>query len=356
MWKHALFLLVWCCLLPRIALANGYDAYACPLTWSPDSTQLAAIVSQEWPYGSGAATGELRLYDHTGHHEVLLEGALASPCFSPDGAWLTIVLNGDLVAYDLTDGETVWLTVRGDVLDCCWAPVVDPALPPRIIFSAGERFYGSEIYSMPFTPGAELTPALATNTGPAISCFGPAPSPGGTHFLFLHQYGFDGPGAADTAVYERLYWLADGAQPEQQLTLAQYREEDYHESNVVWLAEDIVLFQRGGWGDWRLIRKDLTTGAEVILFTDAQQPSLSGDGQWLAFTRRDYRAKEAAEYDWEVPSSVWYAKLGYRRLEQLSGRNVQAAHPAVSPDGTRVAWLESDGQGVDAQFARLPGK
>jgi hypothetical protein len=351
MWKHAL-LVIACCLLPSLALANGYDTYACPLAWSPDSARLAAIVSQDWPYHSETAQGELLLCDRYGHGAALTDGALASPCFSPDSAWLAVVLNGDLVAFNLADGTAAWLTVRGDVLDCCFAPLVDGAGPPRIIFSAGARFYGSEIYSMPFTPGQDGQPELATNTGSEISCFGPAPSPDGERFVFLHQYGCDSP--PDQAAYERLYFLSGGEQPEQQLTLPQHRDEDYHESNVAWLDASTIVFQRGGWGDWRLMRKDLATGAEVIMLTYAQQPSLSRDGQWLACTRRDARVQDALALGEEAPPSVWLMRVGYRRLEQVSPKGVAAAHPALSPDGARLAWLEDDGRAVSVHAIRVP--
>ncbi len=341
-----------CLLAPGMAWANGYDAYANPVAWSPDSKQAAYIQADAWPYASGPANGDLVLADTRNHREVLLSGELTSPCFSPDGKYLAVVLDGDLVAYQLEAGHAYWLTVRGDVLDCCFAPVPGRDGAQRVIFSAGERFYGSKIYSMPFSPEAEAQPELVTNTGAGISCFGPAPAPDGRRFLFLHQYSYEVPDSS--AVYERLYWLADGeAQVAQQLTLPQQREDDYHESNVCWLDADTIVFQRGGWGDWRLIRKDLVSGDESILFTDAQQPSLSADGAWLAFTRRDYRAKEEAEYAWDVPGSVWVQKVGTRRLRKVSANGLDAAHPAVSPDGTRVAWLQWDGVNLALRQARL---
>ena len=337
-------------LLPGLALANGYDVYACPVAWSPDGKQVAAIIGLDWPYHSGSAQGELVLADHRGHCEPLLAGELASPCFGPYGEWLLVVLDGDLVAYNLEHGNAVWLTVRGDVLDCCFAPQLEPEQPITVFFSAGNRFYGSDVYAMEFSPDGGSLPGLVTHTGLSASGFGPSVSPDGMQVLFLHQYGFDGP--EDSAAYERVYWMPT-VDIAQQLTLPQQRADDYHESNIVWLDSDTVLFQRGGWGDWRLIRKELPDGAEIIVLTDAQQPSVSADGEWLAFTRRKYSEKEETQYDWELPSSVWAQKVGMRRLRRISEPGVYAAHPALSPDGSRIAWLEWGGNGVQLRQLRL---
>jgi len=119
--------------------------------------------------------------------------------------------------------------------------------------------------------------------------------------------------------------------------------DDYHESNPLLLLRDgdqfDVLFQRGGWGDWRLYTQ-ASDGAEELVLPDAQQPSLSADGRWLAFTRRPAYAKAQVEYMWDVIPQVWLADRECRQLWRVEASIAGAEFPALSPDGTKLAWVE----------------
>ncbi len=107
-----------------------------------------------------------------------------------------------------------------------------------------------------------------------------------------------------------------------------------------------MLFQRGGWGDWTVLRVDTQTQNEVIEANDAESPSLSADLRYLAFARRDPAAKAATESDWELACSVWVRDRESGVEQQLSLEGVDAQQPALSPDGEHVAWLQNDGASI----------
>lgn len=323
------------------ALANGYETYPPPLVWSPGGTQLAAAVPDQWPAHGSTFPGELRLYELDGSYMVLATGEVGSPSFSADGACVACVVNGRVVLLDNPHSLCEIIVDREDVLDVRFGPAMDGGGGEVLYFSAGERFYGCDVYSV--VPGG--VPQLVTGSGPGASCLAPSPSPDASALLLLRQGGWEDD--TTSAAYERIHWLARGGDGHStvQATLPQLRPADYHESNICWLSGDTILFQRGGWGDWRLVRKQLPDGVEYIVLTDAQQPAASADGQLIAFTRRDYRTKQAESYDWDVAPSVWLKRLSYRRQVQLSPEGTAAELPALSPDGSRIAWLQQDTEG-----------
>jgi hypothetical protein len=130
------------------AFANGYDVYAAPLAWSPDGALLAAVVADRWPQDAVLVPGQLLLCDRYGRPlRVLAEGAVGSPGFSDDSEVLAAVVDGDLWLFRATDdwaGAPV--TDRGDVLDCAVGAAGPAGEGPKVYFSAGERFYGAEVY------------------------------------------------------------------------------------------------------------------------------------------------------------------------------------------------------------------
>lgn len=326
-------------LLPHAAHANGYAMYAPPLCWSPDGLWLAAAVGEQWPQETLLPTGELRLYDRYGRYSTLVSGAVGSPSFNADGSRLAAVVDGnvwlfELAAADAEDGmagQPLQLTKRGDALDCRFNG--DP-INEQLYVSAGERFYGCAIYQLPLHEEG-LRPFF--NLGAEISVFGPALGPGGI-LCFLQQP------APDGGAYERLMVLRE--QKSSQLTRSGMSAGDYHESNTIWLDAGHLLFQRGGWGDWNVLRIDTATQNEVIEADDAESPSLSADGRFLAFARRDPKAKAVTEYDWELPSSIWVRNRESSAENQLSSLGIDAAYPALSPDGKRIAWLQAGSNGV----------
>nr|MDQ3022777.1 hypothetical protein [bacterium] len=76
---------------------------------------------------------------------------------------------------------------------------------------------------------------------------------------------------------------------------------------------------------------------------DAQQPSVSTDGRWLAFTRRPAYAKAQVEYMWEIIPQVWLADRECRQLWRVEASIAGAEFPTLSPDDTKLAWLEFNG-------------
>ena len=341
------------------ALANGYATYAPPLMWSPDSRWLAAVVTDALPEDGQTVVGELRLYDKYKRYASLGPG-YSSPSFSPDSQLLAVVKDGDVWVYHVPEppgtaasgfGEDAGgkadasavlgkVTARGDVFDCRWGAA--PGGATAIYFSAGERFYGSAIYALSW-PSLAVTQLVGNP--PDGSAFAPVPSPAGSSLLWLAQGGLTG-----QVAYERLMVLDQDKRSSHQLTLPQQRPDDYHESNAAFLDSGTLLFQRGGWGNWNLYRLDLGTGKEVIELTDAELPSLSADGRYLAFVRRDYTAKKKAAYDWEVPTSVQLRDRQSGGEWQLSAPGILACFPAMAPDGKSIAWIDASGEGQAVQI------
>lgn len=336
----ALVLLAWLC-LPATARANGYGVNSPALAWSPTGEWLAAVVGATWP-PDDLVTGELRLYDRYGRYAVLAHGIVGSPSFSPDGA-LAAVVDGNVWLFAVQgiqspgqwSGKPQQCTTRSDVLDCRFGPVTS-GIDSLLYFSAGERFYGSGIYTLS-APGQ--VPKLLAQLGAETSVYGPVPAANGL-VCYLQQPG------PDAGAYERLMYGQPGFGPCAQVCRPFRRADDYHESNPLWLGERTLLFQRGGWGDWTLLRVDTQTQNEVIEANDAESPSLSNDLRLLAFARRDPAAKALSEAIWELPCSIWVRDRQQGIEQQLSPAGADCQQPALSPDGKRVAWLEYGSAGV----------
>ncbi len=339
------------------AAANGYDFYPSPFAWSPDSTRLLAAWSLQFPLGEGAqsdAVGELRLYYPGSARQTLVESMYASsPCWHPDGQSFAAIVGGSLRYYLLGSpdaGRPVSfgaLSPRYDLLDCSFNPRAGESGQPLLFFSAGERFYGSDIFSYGLGSGEQMVLDLG-----GASALSPLPLPGG-ELIFLAQ-GMDG---FPAGAYERVMLQAADSGVSQFSLPGQGPEispADYHECYALYSRrQNEILFQRGGWGDWAVYSHKLDSGEETLVLADAQQPSLSADGRFLAFTRRDPQAKAAAEYDWELPSSVWLLDRECGAETRVSADGYYAEAPSVSPDGSWVAWLQVpqlDGQpAFDAQ-------
>lgn len=342
------------------ALANGYDYYPAPLAWSPDSQYLLAAWPGTLPLGEVSANTELRLYSPCNEGYInAAYGNAVSPCWYPEGHRWVVVLDGALHMQILTGprrNETglQWETVgdfgqlypETNVIDCAVNPRAGRGGEPDVYFSAGQQFYGAGIFE--WHPDMSVRSFASREDG---SCFSPLPLEDG-RMLFLSQTEYGDP------AYERLQLSTLGSPGGKALTAPTsgppISPNDYHECYATALPGGReVLFQRGGWGDWSIYRINLNSGVEQLEVADAQQPSLSADGRWLLFSRRDPLQKAVTEYDWELPSSVWLRDLVSGGEQQLSAPGVYAEAPAISPDGQWLAWLE---QANDAASGEAGGE
>jgi hypothetical protein len=352
LWLAALLCL--CLLSP--AWANGYDLYPAPLAWDPCGQKLLALP----PDSSGNSQEVQLIYSANPAMVVPLSygNEVASPCWAPDGLRAAVVIDGRLTLFSFAQtridmdaglprpvrlGSPISNT---NVLDCAFNPLAGQSGEPLLFFSAGERFYGADLFAL-FDDGTVRTIAGSDSDDSFIS---PVPLEDGS-LLFLHM------SMSGDRAYERIYGRSSSEPNGRQLTAPAsgppISPSDYHECYASPLRGRTgreIVFQRGGWGDWQLLSLNLDSGTESLLLADAQQPSLSRDGNWLAYTHVDPAAKAEAEYDWELPGTVWLAELDGEPVRQLSSAQASsAAYPALAPQGSRVAWVEylpGEAQGV----------
>lgn len=324
-------LLVCLGLLPVPALANGYDTYTAPISWAPDSSMLCAVVGTSWPQQQVTDDGIVLIYDSYGRIQFDLGSSSAgSPAYSPDGKYLALIANGQLLLYSAADYELQQtIDLEGSGLDVGFIGDEDNY---ALAYSVGPRFYGASLVRQ-LVDASDWTEFPKPLPGDSALALRMHPATGRWVFL-LQSTAEDGP------AYERIYSFDDEGAP-YQLCKAQRTEWDYHESNTCFLPDGDLIFQRGGWGDWYIYRLDMESGRETLLVPDAQQPSLSADGRLLAFVRRSYADKQQQEYDWELPPGVWVRDLATGREWRISDDVSEAEHPVLSPDGKKLAWLQN---------------
>ena len=248
------------------------------------------------------------------------------------------------------------LTSSADLLDADWLD------DDTFLISRGTRFYASNVLLFDWpsdAPQSHVFGAIEEGTGQ----WGQSPSRDGGRIAFSIQGDFSG-----SADYERIAVL--GSDPELLINIPATQPQEsgewgYHESWPLWETDNLLIFQRGGWGQWSLYRLNVESSEEELLLRDAAQASLSGDRRWLAFARRDPAVLQSAEYSWEVPADVWlmdrYHSTG-ARFWQLSSGAADAQQPVLSADGRRIAWLERSVDGaitietreLDAELTREP--
>jgi peptidyl-prolyl cis-trans isomerase A (cyclophilin A) len=315
-------------LAPVVALANGYADYPSAIAWSPDSRHIALANPDH---------NVLQLFDRDGVSvSELVYSTVTSPAFSPDGQQLLVSSNSQVTVFPAPfDGAGMRvLQHQGPALDCTWQYPAKANEKAQILFSAGERFYGADVWRASSDLGSF---SKLTDAGPRDSALMPLSWPGSPNIYYLRQAG------AGEYAYERLYVLDTATGSSRQLTVPQSGyPDDYHESNMLYLNKDELLFQRGGWGDWKLVRINVNTGLETVELSDAESPSVDAAGRWLAFLRRPAAHKAEAEYDWDIVPQLWLMDRSTGRQWRLETSIAGANFPSISPDGTRLAWVQFD--------------
>src|SRR5262249_37171031 len=310
-------------------------------SWSPDGTQLAAVVASR-----------LYLFDASGGAPTLIPtdvpvSGSSPPAWSPDGkriAFLAHQLSDGFGA--LNDVALVDLATRSVRLFTTGQKAVDPAWAPgkRIVYSAAveDRF---ELFVL--DPDTGATRQL-TASQPGEVNRRPAWSPDGTRIAFVHvkQIGDDAgqgrievmPAAggeprvlSDAPVHAALdqdqapAWSPDGTE------LAFSTALNGRPSPVTQTVtgRDLSVVEADGSGQRRLAQRRGRNVADVV-------PTWSADGHALAF-ETDYR-------DADSPTSIYAANRDgtcEHRIAKVPGRR-----PAWQPDGPTVPYHGADLSGA----------
>lgn len=321
------------------AFANGYDDYPSLIAWSPDSQHLAASLSDGPPADDpNMASGSIQIYSPAGEPEqyVWTKYGPSTLAWSPDGRSLAILENGwvTLARLDEMQGPTAMplMLVPSPALDLCWAPPNHPGSGPSLFISAGERFYGSQVWRV--DPWLFTTDLFAT-AGPGNSLCMPQCDDEGRRAWLLRQDGFAG---AET--YERLCFVPLSAAGHASPVRATVRQDyDYHESNQS-VRGNLVYFQRGGWGQWSILALEIDTGYENLIVEGGSQASLDSAGRYLAYLLPNPDSAAKAENAWEAEHDVWVLDLETDKDAQLAVAPKGATSLSISPNGHYVAWVE----------------
>jgi dipeptidyl aminopeptidase/acylaminoacyl peptidase len=332
-------------LIPAPALANGYEDYPARIAWAPDSGRLAVAAPDE----SASADGSVYVYDRElkSAEFVLTTWGSAALAFSPDGRTLAIAENGYVSLAHLAGPQGIWTVpmtlVPVPALDLCWAPPCHSGSGPSLLISAGERFYGSQVWRV--DPWLWTTDLFAA-AGPGNSLCMPQCDAEGRRAWLLRQDGFEG-----AESYERLSFVPLTAEGHTSPVRATVRQDsDYHESNHS-VRGDFVFFQRGGWGQWSILALEIDTGLENLIVEGGAQPSLDAGGRWLAYLLPSPDSLAKAENAWEADRDVWVLDQRTGESARLAVAPRGATSLALSPDGSSVAWLEYDPDGKMAPRA-----
>lgn len=330
-------------ILPTAALANGYEDYPARIAWSPDSTLLAvALPYAVAPEAPESDEGAVFIYgrDSEDGQFVWSSYGPAGVGFSPDGQALAILDNGyiALARLPLTPdayAEPLALAPQ-PALDFAWAPPRYAGSGPSLLVSAGERFYGAQVYRLdPWLGTAELFASAGAESSLCLpQCDGE-----GKRVWLLRQDSYTG-----SEAYERLGWVPLGAEARMSFVRASSRQPgEYHESNHS-VRGNLVYFQRGGWGQWSILALEIDRGYENLIVEGGAQPSLDSAGRYLTYLLPNPDSLARAEYAWDADRDVWV-------LDQETGQEARLATPrgatslSISPDGRTVAWLDYDADG-----------
>lgn len=311
-------------LMTGTVMGNGYGDYPPRIAWSPVEHVLLASLEDSlvmWREHHGTIT--------------LVRGETSSPAFSPDGSH-AVFIHDDGIYFIETDrpGQARSLPQAGEAASVTFDPLSDP-LDPLVCFT--RYFLGSQLFAatlgtgdaaalQPWDSDAMLNAPLFSPDGRNLACVNFAMNPGW---------------------YEELYLLGDDAPGGRRARLSKTfgNRFDWHESNPVWISDEVILFQIGGWGEWELRFLSIVTGGEKVLIENAHQPSAALEGRFLAFCRRDPYAGSGPA--WEDPTGVWVMDRETGYLAQASDPGEWAMEPAVSTDGEYLAWIRAAGDGEE---------
>lgn len=301
------------------APCNGYGDYPPDLAWSPvDNALLAALDDR------------LLLWREHFGSETVVEGETFSPAVSPDGEYGVYIMDGYIYYLDLDrPGSSRRLLQVSGAESCAFDTRSDPDEP---VICYTTDFLGSQLYATGLGT-AEVAVLLPEDSEARLNA--PSVSPDGRNIVcvsFGHTPGW----------YEELYIIGDAA-PEGARARGSTifnRSSDWHESNPVWLSDELILFQIGGWGNWELRFLSIRTGGEKLLLDNAHQPSATLDGRYLAFCRKDPFPQATWGRAFEDPTTVWVMDRESGYLAQASEPGEWAEQPAISPDGEYLAWIE----------------
>ncbi len=321
-------------LLPE-AYGNGYDDYPPDLAWSPVGDVLVAALDDRlviWTPDEGQIT--------------VAEGEAASPAFTPDGEWVAFILDGMIHYFQVDTPHAFRQPVHtGEAVACTFDPLGDHR-DPVLCFTT--QFLGSDIYVTGLFSGDTFV-LLDEYSDARVNA--PVISPDGSNIACMNF-------AMNPTWYEELYIIGASAPSGRRAradTTFQNRGE-WHESKPVWITDDVLLFQIGGWGEWELRFLNIESGIDKFFLDNASQVSAALDGQLLAFCRKDPLPSADFGRAWEDPTTVWIMKRETMYLRQVSEQGEWAIQPALSPCGSYLAWIEMVPDGEVLKVIRVGQK
>ncbi|MBD3277287.1 MAG: hypothetical protein GF388_03220 [Candidatus Aegiribacteria sp.] len=310
-------------LIPLTASGNGYGQYPSPLAWSPCDDILLCSLDDH-----------LVMWTPDDGEEVLFQGETMSPSFSAGGEYAAFVANSTIHYFRVDHSislREMFHAGRANALDF---DAGGSSANHALCFT--REFLGSHLYATTLGESDVFT-LLPDRTDLRLSS--PVVSPDGKNIACV-RFG------AAPGWYEELFLVGDAAPEGGRARVDSTFEGDsqWHESNPSWLSSDSLVFQIGGWGEWDLRVLDVYTGKDSLLIENGRQPSSALEGRLVAFTRRDTFGGADGTPRWEMPTSVWILDRHTEYLVQASLDGISAKHPAVSPEGEYIAWIELHGE------------
>lgn len=295
-------------------------------------TSLSATVAVG--FESRAASPSLTVRPHG--VEIILDGSVQNPAFSPDGTQLLVTVwrggynlgPADLVVAPLDGGEPWVLVADG------W----DNVSLPGSAWSAGAN---AIVYSSTEDPHDEIwaVEVAGTHETRRISlhddevAYEPSWSPDGDEVVYeLHPLDVEGEG--------RIARSPTGADEEANTAAEVFLTpagEDCRQPN--WApAGDLIVFQctEDGGESWTLWVADPDGDDRRALQTgplNATDASFSPDGRWVVFSGDDG----------ESSADVWAVRVEGDELERLTEDPGYEGAPSWSPDGMQIAFEASEG-------------